>query len=58
MTSNEFERVQRLNMLKSLCFEDGALYGWTFDKDNGSKSSYEGCKRLYCQVVRRFCKTM
>ena len=36
MTSNEFERVQRLNMLKSLCFEDGALYGWTFDKDNGA----------------------
>ena len=31
MTSNEFERVQRLNMLKSIGFEDGALYGWTFD---------------------------
>lgn len=36
MTSNEFERVQRLNMLKSLCFEDVSLYGWTFDKDNGA----------------------
>lgn len=36
MTSNEFERVQRLNMLKSLCFEDDSLYGWTFDKDNGA----------------------
>lgn len=36
MTSNEFERGQRLNMLKSLCFEDGSLYGWTFDKDNGA----------------------
>ena len=33
MTSNKFERVQRLNMLKSIGFEDGALYGWTFDKD-------------------------
>lgn len=31
MTSNKFERVQRLNMLKSIGFEDGALYGWTFD---------------------------
>lgn len=35
MTSNEFERVQRLNMLKSLCFDDSALYDWTFDNDNG-----------------------
>ena len=35
MTSKEFERMQRLNMLKSLCFEDHALYGWTFEKDNG-----------------------
>ena len=35
MTPKEFERMQRLNMLKSLCFEDNALYSWTFDKDNG-----------------------
>ena len=35
MTTKEFERMQRLNMLKSLCFEDHALYSWTFDKDNG-----------------------
>ena len=35
MTSKEFERIQRLNMLKSLCFEDHALYSWTFEKDNG-----------------------
>lgn len=34
MTSKEFERIQRLNMLKSLCFEDHALYSWTFEKDN------------------------
>ena len=35
MTHKEFERMQRLNMLKSLCFEDHALYSWTFEKDNG-----------------------
>ena len=35
MTTKEFERMQRLNMLKSLCFEDHALYSWTFEKDNG-----------------------
>ena len=35
MTSKEFERMQRLNMLKSLCFEDHVLYSWTFEKDNG-----------------------
>ena len=35
MTPKEFERLQRLNILKSLCFEDHALYSWTFDKDNG-----------------------
>ena len=35
MTPKEFKRMQRLNMLKSLCFEDHALYSWTFDKDNG-----------------------
>lgn len=35
MTPKEFERMQRLNMLKSLCFEDHALYSWTFEKDNG-----------------------
>ena len=35
MTHKEFERIQHLNMLKSLCFEDHALYNWTFDKDNG-----------------------
>lgn len=34
MTHKEFERMQRLNMLKSLCFEDHALYSWTFEKDN------------------------
>lgn len=38
MTPKEFERMQRLNMLKSLCFEDHALYSWTFDKDNGKNS--------------------
>lgn len=35
MTAKEFERMQRLNMLKSMCFNDRALYNWTFDKDNG-----------------------
>lgn len=35
MTTKEFERMQRLNMLKSLCFEDHALYSWNFEKDNG-----------------------
>ena len=35
MTPKEFERMQRLNLLKSLCFEDHALYSWAFDKDNG-----------------------
>ena len=35
MTPKEFERMQRLNMLKSHCFEDHALYSWTFEKDNG-----------------------
>ena len=35
MTTKEFERMQKLNILKSLCFEDHALYSWTFDKDNG-----------------------
>ena len=36
MTSNEFEQLQRLNMLKLLCFDDSTLYNWTFDKDNGT----------------------
>lgn len=35
MTHEEFDRMQRLNLLKSLCFDDSALYGWTFNKDNG-----------------------
>jgi len=35
MTHKEFERMQRLNMLKSMCFQDTALYGWTFENDNG-----------------------
>lgn len=35
MTHNEFERMQRLNMLKSMCFQDSALYCWTFENDNG-----------------------
>ena len=35
MTPKEFESMQRLNMLKSHCFEDHALYSWTFEKDNG-----------------------
>lgn len=35
MTHEEFDRMQRLNMLKSLCFDDSSLYNWTFDKDNG-----------------------
>lgn len=35
MTHKEFERMQRLNMLKSMCFQDSALYGWTFENDNG-----------------------
>ena len=35
MMNKEFERMQRLNMLKSMCFQDSALYGWTFENDNG-----------------------
>ena len=35
MTHEEFDRMQRLNILKSLCFEDHTLYSWTFEKDNG-----------------------
>ena len=35
MTHKEFERMQRLNMLKSMCFQDSALYCWTFENDNG-----------------------
>lgn len=36
MMNKEFERMQRLNMLKSMCFQDSALYGWTFENDNGN----------------------
>ena len=35
MINKEFERMQRLNMLKSMCFQDSALYCWTFENDNG-----------------------
>ena len=35
MMNKEFERMQRLNMLKSMCFQDSALYCWTFENDNG-----------------------
>ena len=35
MINKEFERIQRLNMLKSMCFQDSALYCWTFENDNG-----------------------
>ena len=47
MTTKEFERMQRLNMLKSLCFEDHALYSWTFDKDNGKNPIMGGVARDY-----------
>ena len=46
MTPKEFERMQRLNVLKSLCFEDHALYSWTFEKDNG--------KNLVMKVARDY----
>lgn len=36
MMNKEFERMQRLNMLKSMCFQDSALYCWTFGNDNGN----------------------
>lgn len=35
MMNKEFESMQRLNMLKSMCFQDSAPYGWTFENDNG-----------------------
>lgn len=35
MTNKEFERMQRLNMLKAMCFQDSASYCWTFENDNG-----------------------
>ena len=35
MMNKEFERMQRLNILKSMCFQDSALYCWTFENDNG-----------------------
>ena len=35
MMNKEFERMRRLNMLKSMCFQDSALYCWTFENDNG-----------------------
>lgn len=36
MMNKEFESMQRLNMLKSMCFQDSALYCWTFENDNGN----------------------
>lgn len=35
MINKDFERMQRLNMLKSMCFQDSALYCWSFENDNG-----------------------
>lgn len=35
MTNSEFERIQRLNVLKSMCFDDSGLYSWNFENDNG-----------------------
>lgn len=35
MMNKDFERMQRLNMLKSMCFQDSTLYCWTFENDNG-----------------------
>ena len=35
MMNKDFEHMQRLNMLKSMCFQDSALYCWTFENDNG-----------------------
>lgn len=35
MMNKDFERMQRLNILKSMCFQDSALYCWTFENDNG-----------------------
>lgn len=35
MMNKDFERMQRLHMLKSMCFQDSALYCWTFENDNG-----------------------
>ena len=54
MTPKEFERMQRLNMLKSLCFEDHALYSWTFEKDNGNKRLLNNPLQKLMQEVRRF----
>ncbi len=35
MTDKAFDRIQRLNILKSMCFSDNALYNWTFEADTG-----------------------
>ncbi len=49
MTNKEFERMQYLNVLKSLCFSDSSLYSWTFDKDNGRNPIMEKAK-IYVKV--------
>ena len=48
MTHDEFERMQRLNVLKSMCFTDTAQYLQTFDRDNG-KNSVMTKARIYTE---------
>ena len=48
MTHEEFERMQHLNVLKSLCFSDSSLYSWTFDKDNG-RNPIMGKAKIYVE---------
>ena len=48
MTHDEFERMQRLNVLKSMCFTDTAQYLQTFDRDNG-KNSVMAKARIYTE---------
>ena len=35
MTHEAFERMQRLNIFKSMCFEGSAMYNCTFENDKG-----------------------
>lgn len=35
MRNDNYEYSQRLELLKSMCFTDTALYNWTFENDNG-----------------------
>lgn len=58
MMDDSFLREQELEMIKSTCFHDPALYNWSFKNDNGKSSNIKEAKKYVEEWNAMFSKNI